>query len=68
MSRAEYGLKLLDWWGVEGRDTLAIGPSDQNWPIDCRLDLTLAQKVLSVPLLRFDEVLDKHGMNLSSDQ
>jgi len=67
MSRAEYGLKLLDWWGVEERDTLTIGPSSKKWPVDCRLDLALAKKVLSVPLLGVDQVLDNHQTNMTQD-
>lgn len=57
MSRAEFGLKLLDWWGITGRSTLTVGPSGNKWPLDCRLDLSLAQQVLLTPLLGVDEVL-----------
>ena len=42
LSRAELGLKMLDWWGVRGRDNLRIGESTGNWPVDCRLDLSRA--------------------------
>ena len=59
MSRADFALKLLDWWGVSERSTLTVGPSGAEWPLDCRLDLSLAQNVLETPLLGFDEVLRK---------
>jgi dTDP-4-dehydrorhamnose reductase len=57
MSRADFGLRLLDWWGVTERSTLTIGPSSSKWPLDCRLDLSLAREVLETPLLGVDEVL-----------
>ncbi|HUS94369.1 MAG TPA: sugar nucleotide-binding protein [Patescibacteria group bacterium] len=57
MSRAEFGLKLLDWWGVTNREYLTIGPADIRWPLDCRLDLTLAGRILSTPLPGLDDVL-----------
>jgi dTDP-4-dehydrorhamnose reductase len=63
LSRAEFGLKLLDWWGIEGRQSLTLGPSPEEpasegfWPLDCRLDLSLAWALLKTPLLGVDEVL-----------
>jgi dTDP-4-dehydrorhamnose reductase len=57
LTRAEFGLKLLDWWGIEERATLRIGPSDDRWPRDCRLDINLAQELLATPLPGLDEVL-----------
>jgi dTDP-4-dehydrorhamnose reductase len=57
LSRAEFGLKLLDWWGINRRQTLAIGPSGEDWPLDCRLDLSLAGKLLVTPLPGVDEVI-----------
>lgn len=57
MSRADFGLKLLDWWGVQERETLTIGPSSPEWPLDCRLDLTLAGQLLQTPLWGVDEAL-----------
>ena len=59
MSRAAFALRLLDWWGVSERRTLGFGPSEGKWPLDCRLDLSLARKVLETPLLGVDEVLSK---------
>jgi dTDP-4-dehydrorhamnose reductase len=61
LSRAEFGLRLLDWWGVDERESLAIGPSPEGaWPLDCRLDLSLAWALLKTPLLGVDEVLALH--------
>lgn len=57
LTRAEFGLKLLDWWGIAERDSLTIGPSSDAWPLDCRLDVSLAADLLETPLLGIDEVL-----------
>lgn len=58
MTRAEFGLRLLDYWGITRRETLQIGPSlGGHWPLDCALDLRLATAVLPTPLLGVDEVL-----------
>jgi dTDP-4-dehydrorhamnose reductase len=57
LSRAEFGFKLLDWWGYDRRETLNVGTSDASWPRDCRLRLELAESLLSTPLLGVDQVL-----------
>jgi dTDP-4-dehydrorhamnose reductase len=58
MSRAEFGLKLLDYWGIQERDSLTIGPTNSNtWSLNCELDLRLATAVLQTPLYGVDEVL-----------
>lgn len=57
MSRAEFGLKLLDWWGMDERQSLSIDKSEDAWPLDCRLDLSLATTLLATPLPGVDEVL-----------
>lgn len=58
LSRADFALKMLDWWGVERRKTLRIGPSTGNqWPLNCELDLSLATAVLQTPLPGVDEVI-----------
>jgi dTDP-4-dehydrorhamnose reductase len=57
-SRAEFGLKLLDWWGVDERKKLRLGPSPTGaWPLDCRFDLSLAKALLKTALLGVDDVL-----------
>jgi dTDP-4-dehydrorhamnose reductase len=60
MTRADFGLKLLDWWGINERDGLRIGPSDDRWPRDCRLDVSLAQRTLISKLPGVDQVLALH--------
>lgn len=57
MSRAEFGLKMLAWWGVHERSTLHLAADDgSRWPLDCRLDISLASRILKTPLPGFDEV------------
>ncbi|UCG23908.1 MAG: sugar nucleotide-binding protein [Chloroflexota bacterium] len=57
MTRAEFGLKLLDWWAIEERAGLQSGHSDERWPRDCRLDISLARRLLSTRLPGVDEVM-----------
>lgn len=57
MSRAEFGLKLLDWWGMDERQGLSIDKSEDAWPLDCRLDIGRATTLLATPLPGVDEVL-----------
>lgn len=58
MTRAEFALKMLDWWQIQPRDTLIIAPSQGNqWPLNCELDLGLVTAVLSTPLPGVDQVL-----------
>ncbi len=58
LSRADFALKMLDWWGIEPRDTLRIGPAaGSQWPLNCELDLSLAAAVLQTPLPGVDEVI-----------
>lgn len=58
LSRAQFALKMLDWWGVIQRDTIIIGPSiGDRWPLDCQLDLSRATQLLSTPMKGVDEVL-----------
>jgi dTDP-4-dehydrorhamnose reductase len=59
-SRADFALKMLDWWQLSQRDTLTIAPStDKQWPLDCELDLKLATAVLQTPLYGVDELLQR---------
>lgn len=58
LSRAEFGLRMLDWWEIAERQTLAYGRSDPaRWPRDCTLDLTRARALLATPLPGVDAVL-----------
>ncbi|MFN2135081.1 MAG: SDR family oxidoreductase [Candidatus Promineifilaceae bacterium] len=61
LTRAEFGLRMLDWWGITDRNSLRFGQSDAaRWPRDCRLDLSRARAILSTPLPGVDEVLRAH--------
>ncbi|MDX1686428.1 MAG: SDR family oxidoreductase [Candidatus Promineifilaceae bacterium] len=58
LSRAAFGVKMLDWWGITEREMLSFAPDDGGrWPLDCTLDTTRAQRVLQTPLPGVDEVL-----------
>ncbi len=58
VTRAVFGLRLLDYWGFTRRDTLSLGPDlSGRYPLDCRLDLTLAHRQLRTPLLGLDDVM-----------
>ncbi len=68
LTRAEYGVRMLDWWGIEERSTLSFGPSDgEKWPRDCELDLTKAAAVLHTPLWGLDEVFHRLSKYTGSD-
>lgn len=57
MTRATFSLKMLDWWGIQERDTLTIGPSTgSNWPLDLTFDSGLGTAVLNTQLLGVDQV------------
>ena len=58
LSRAEFGLRLLDWWGIGKRDTLSLAEDTSGrWPVDCALNVGRAGGLLQTPLLGVDEVL-----------
>jgi dTDP-4-dehydrorhamnose reductase len=62
LTRAEYSLRMLAWWGIDARPILTFGPSDHDrWPADCTLDLTRAMTLLSTPLPGVDAVLKQHN-------
>ncbi|MFN2205995.1 MAG: SDR family oxidoreductase [Candidatus Promineifilaceae bacterium] len=62
LSRAEFGLRMLDWWDIEERSSLTISTSDHTkWPADCTFDLSRAKSVLNTPLPGVDEVLSRHS-------
>ena len=67
LSRAEFGLRLLDYWGVAERATLRLAEdSSGRWPVDCALDVSRATGLLRTPLLGVDEVIGagERGKNL----
>jgi dTDP-4-dehydrorhamnose reductase len=58
MTRAAFGLRMLDWWGVTERDTLTvIEDTSGKWPLDCEMDVRLAARLLRTPLSGVDEVM-----------
>lgn len=63
LSRATFGLKMLDWWGIPTaeRTTLTIAPCPPKapWPADVRLDLTRATLLLRTPLWGVDEAMGR---------
>lgn len=62
LSRAQFGLRMLDWWRVAERSTLSLGPGDgERWPTDCTLDISRAQALLQTPLPGVDQVLRAHN-------
>ncbi|MFZ0548308.1 MAG: SDR family oxidoreductase [Candidatus Promineifilaceae bacterium] len=61
LNRAEFGMRMLDWWNVQERATLSTGPSPATWPKDCRLDVSLAGQVLLTNMAGVDTVLAAHN-------
>ena len=62
MTRAAFGLRMLDWWGIEERATLSLGSDESGrWPLDCTMDVGRAEGLLPVPLWGVDEVLARAG-------
>ena len=62
MTRAAFGLRLLDWWEVTERATLELGPDESGrWPLDCRLDVGRAIELLTTPLPGVEEVLNSRA-------
>lgn len=59
LTRAEFALKLLDFWGVQPRDSLKIAPSSGDWPLNCELALGRATAVLQTSLPGVDQVLQQ---------
>ena len=60
MTRADFSLRMLDWWQIKKRDSLTIAPSQTgSWPLNCELDLGRARKILKTPLLGVDTVLQQ---------
>lgn len=63
ISRAEFGLKMLDWWGIYARDTLKLAPTPvaAPWPQTLILDTSLANRLLQTPLLGVDAVIGNYS-------
>ncbi len=63
MTRADFGLKLMEWWGIEqaGLVVTAATPPDAPWPQELRLDFSLASEILKTELLGVDQVFSNHS-------
>lgn len=59
MTRAEFALKMLDFWHIQPRNSLTVAPTVGNWPLNCQLDLGLATAVLQTPLLGVEQVIQQ---------
>jgi dTDP-4-dehydrorhamnose reductase len=57
LTRAEFALKLLDFWNVQPRNNLKIAPSSGSGPLNCELNLERVTAVLQTPLPGVDQVL-----------
>jgi dTDP-4-dehydrorhamnose reductase len=58
MTRAAFGLRMLEWWGVAERETLTIAEDTSGkWPLDCEMDVRRASHLLRTPLSGVDEVV-----------
>jgi dTDP-4-dehydrorhamnose reductase len=58
MTRAEFGLRMLDAWDIRERRTLTIADdASGRWPLDCEMDLSLARRVLRTAMPGVDEVV-----------
>lgn len=58
LSRAEFGERMLDWWGIDDREILRFGRSDpERWPQNCTLAIGRATRLLATPLPGVDAVL-----------
>ncbi len=67
LSRADFALRMFDWWRVAERETLLFGHADgTQWPLDCTLDCRRATAVLKSPLPGIDEVLAFPKKNIFS--
>ncbi len=65
LTRADFALKMLDWWKITQRDSLTIGLADEKSPLDCAMDVSLATAVLQTPMFGVDEVLELNRSKVS---
>ena len=58
LSRADYARLLLSWWNVDWQGKVIDVVSDSpDRPVDCRLDISLAEDCLEVPMKGVREVI-----------
>jgi dTDP-4-dehydrorhamnose reductase len=63
LTRAEFALKLLDFWNVQPRNSLTVAPSSGSWPLNCEFNLDRATAVLQTPLPGIDQILKQTRSN-----
>ena len=63
LSREQFGRRMLDWWQIDGRESVSAVKAEDiapQVPRDLRLCLDRAHQALRTPLLGVDEVLGRH--------
>ncbi len=61
LTRAQFSLRLLDWWQIKQRNGLTIAPSPTTqWPLNCQLNLQRAQSLLKSTLWGVDDILQRN--------
>lgn len=61
LSRAEFGQRMLTWWGVDPGNLLQLGRAadiSDTIPLDLRLDINHAEHLLQMDLPGVDEVME----------
>lgn len=62
LSRADFSLRLLDYWGLRDGGPITLAPDRSNlYPLDTRLDTRLARQILRTSLSGVDETLPPSG-------
>lgn len=61
LSRADFGEKMLAWWGITKQATLLHSPtpSGSPWPLNTVLNIERAKSLLKTPLPGVDDVLER---------
>lgn len=58
ISRADFMLRLLTWWGVPSNTSLAVGLDEgDRWPLDTTLVISKARALLHTPLPGVSQIL-----------
>lgn len=64
LSRYEFGIRLLCFHSIDLSGVVPVRSAglNLNRPLDCRLDITKAVRILNTPLLGVDEVIAQRGL------
>jgi len=71
LSREQFGLKMLAFWGIADRGLVDSGRASDvsaSIPLDLRLDLTRAESLLDMAFPGVDEVLESHPPGAIHDE